>query len=118
MKAHHITPPIALTIAGSDSGGGAGIQADLRAFMAFRVHGCSALSCVTAQNTCGVDRVDPIPPAGLKAQLQAMALACRQVAAEVTIEISKARSCVVRVGGGQRALDLEVTSACDFGRYC
>ena len=72
MKAHHITPPIALTIAGSDSGGGAGIQADLRAFMAFRVHGCSALTCVTAQNTCGVDRVDPIPPAGLEAQLQAI----------------------------------------------
>ena len=72
MQAQHITPPIALTIAGSDSGGGAGIQADLRAFMAFRVHGCSALSCVTAQNTCGVIRVDPIPPEGLKAQLQAV----------------------------------------------
>jgi len=72
MKAHHITPPIALTIAGSDSGGGAGIQADLRAFMAFRVHGCSALTCVTAQNTCGVTRVDPMPSAGLKAQLQAV----------------------------------------------
>tara|TARA_B100001059_G_scaffold119301_1_gene119487 strand:+ start:564 stop:1382 length:819 start_codon:yes stop_codon:yes gene_type:complete len=72
MQAEHITPPIALTIAGSDSGGGAGIQADLRAFMAFRVHGCSALSCVTAQNTCEVVRVDPIPPAGLKAQLQAV----------------------------------------------
>lgn len=72
MQAQHITPAIALTIAGSDSGGGAGIQADLRAFMAFRVHGCSALSCVTAQNTCGVTRVDPIPPAGLEAQLQAV----------------------------------------------
>ena len=72
MQPQHITPPIALTIAGSDSGGGAGIQADLRAFMAFRVHGCSALSCVTAQNTCGVDRVDPIPPAGLEAQLHAI----------------------------------------------
>jgi len=72
MQAKHITPPIALTIAGSDSGGGAGIQADLRAFMAFRVHGCSALTCVTAQNTCGVIRVDPIPPEGLQAQLQAV----------------------------------------------
>ena len=72
MKAHHITPPIALTIAGSDSGGGAGIQADLKAFMAFKVHGCCALTCVTAQNTCGVLRVDPIPPAGLEAQLQAI----------------------------------------------
>ena len=72
MKAQHITPPIALTIAGSDSGGGAGIQADLRAFMAFRVHGCSALTCVTAQNTCGVMRVDPMPPEGLEAQLRAV----------------------------------------------
>ena len=72
MKAQHITPPIALTIAGSDSGGGAGIQADLRAFMAFRVHGCSALTCVTAQNTCGVLRVDPMPPEGLEAQLRAV----------------------------------------------
>ena len=72
MQPQHITPPIALTIAGSDSGGGAGIQADLRAFMAFRVHGCSALSCVTAQNTCGVLRVDPIPPEGLEAQLRAV----------------------------------------------
>lgn len=72
MKAQHIAPPIALTIAGSDSGGGAGIQADLRAFMAFRVHGCSALSCVTAQNTCGVLRVDPIPAEGLDAQLRAV----------------------------------------------
>ena len=72
MQAQHITPTIALTIAGSDSGGGAGIQADLRAFMAFRVHGCSALTCVTAQNTCGVTRVDAIPPAGLEAQLQAV----------------------------------------------
>ena len=72
MKAQHITPPIALTIAGSDSGGGAGIQADLKVFMAFKVHGCCALTCVTAQNTCGVLRVDPIPPAGLEAQLQAI----------------------------------------------
>ena len=72
MKAHHITPPVALTIAGSDSGGGAGIQADLKTFMAFKVHGCSALTCVTAQNTCRVVRVDPIPPAGLEAQLLAV----------------------------------------------
>lgn len=72
MQANHITPPIALTIAGSDSGGGAGIQADLRAFMAFRVHGCTALTCVTAQNTSGVSRVDALPPAGLEAQLLAV----------------------------------------------
>ncbi|MGC6483851.1 MAG: bifunctional hydroxymethylpyrimidine kinase/phosphomethylpyrimidine kinase [Synechococcus sp.] len=67
-----ITPPIALTIAGSDSGGGAGIQADLLTFMAFEVHGCTAISCVTAQNTCGVSRVDPLPAAGLTAQIEAV----------------------------------------------
>ncbi len=72
MQANHLKPPIALTIAGSDSGGGAGLQADLRAFMAFKVHGCSAITCVTAQNTCGVERVDALPPDSLKAQFHAV----------------------------------------------
>ena len=68
-----ITPPIALTIAGSDSGGGAGIQADLRTFSFHRVHGASALTCVTAQNTTGVTRVDAIPVESVIAQLEAVA---------------------------------------------
>ena len=63
---------IALTIGGSDSGGGAGIQADLKTFMALRVHGCSAISCVTAQNTLGVRRVDALPPEALTAQIEAV----------------------------------------------
>jgi hydroxymethylpyrimidine/phosphomethylpyrimidine kinase len=67
-----MTPPIALTIGGSDSGGGAGIQADLKTFLALRVHGCSAISCITAQNTTGVSRVDALPPQALSAQISAV----------------------------------------------
>ncbi|MEL6381112.1 MAG: bifunctional hydroxymethylpyrimidine kinase/phosphomethylpyrimidine kinase [Cyanobacteria bacterium J06626_18] len=69
---HSLTPPVALTIAGSDSGGGAGIQADLRTFAFHKVHGASALTCVTAQNTCGVTRVDALPPAAVLAQIDAV----------------------------------------------
>lgn len=64
--------PVALTIAGSDSGGGAGIQADLRTFSFHRVHGTSALTCVTAQNTVGVTRVDAIAPESVIAQIEAV----------------------------------------------
>jgi hydroxymethylpyrimidine/phosphomethylpyrimidine kinase len=64
--------PAALTIAGSDSGGGAGIQADLRTFAFHRVHGTSALTCVTAQNTLGVTRVDALPPEAVVAQIEAV----------------------------------------------
>ena len=68
----HRPIPIALTIGGSDSGGGAGIQADLKTFAALQVHGCSAISCVTAQNTLGVSRVDALPPEALSAQIEAV----------------------------------------------
>lgn len=64
--------PVALTIAGSDSGGGAGIQADLRTFAFHRVHGASVLTCVTAQNTVGVMRVDALSPAAVVAQMEAV----------------------------------------------
>ncbi|MFM9103271.1 MAG: bifunctional hydroxymethylpyrimidine kinase/phosphomethylpyrimidine kinase, partial [Cyanobium sp.] len=64
--------PIALTIGGSDSGGGAGIQADLKTFTALGVHGCSAITCVTAQNTLGVSRVDGLPPEAVTAQIEAV----------------------------------------------
>ena len=66
------TIPVALTIAGSDSGGGAGIQADLRTFSFHRVHGTSALTCITAQNTTGVSRVDALPPEAVIAQIEAV----------------------------------------------
>lgn len=64
--------PVALTIAGSDSGGGAGIQADLRTFAFHQVHGTSALTCVTAQNTLGVTRVDALSPDAVIAQIDAV----------------------------------------------
>lgn len=63
---------VALTIAGSDSGGGAGIQADLRTFAFHCVHGTSALTCITAQNTVGVMRVDAMPVPAVVAQIQAV----------------------------------------------
>lgn len=64
--------PIALTIAGSDSGGGAGIQADLKAFSAQGVYGASVITAVTAQNTIAVTAVHPIPKDIVRAQMQAV----------------------------------------------
>ena len=64
--------PKALTIAGSDSGGGAGIQADLKTFSAFRVFGMSVLTAVTAQNSVGVTGVHNLPPEFVTRQLDAV----------------------------------------------
>ena len=62
----------ALTIAGSDSSGGAGIQADLKTFAAHGVFGTSAITAVTAQNTLGVTAVAPIAPSMVAAQIDAV----------------------------------------------
>jgi hydroxymethylpyrimidine/phosphomethylpyrimidine kinase len=64
--------PRCLTIAGSDSGGGAGIQADLKAFAAARCHGMTAIVALTAQNTVGVTAVHEVPAEFVRAQLQAV----------------------------------------------
>jgi hydroxymethylpyrimidine/phosphomethylpyrimidine kinase len=68
-----VSIPVALTIAGSDSGGGAGIQADLKTFHAFGVFGTSAITAVTVQNTLGVQGVHPIPADVVRAQIAAVA---------------------------------------------
>ncbi|MGD1903415.1 MAG: bifunctional hydroxymethylpyrimidine kinase/phosphomethylpyrimidine kinase [Geitlerinemataceae cyanobacterium] len=65
--------PVAMTVAGSDSGGGAGIQADLRTIAMHRVHGTSAITCITAQNTLGVTSVEAMPPDAVTAQIDAVA---------------------------------------------
>src|SRR3954468_22129233 len=65
--------PRVLSIAGSDSGGGAGIQADLKAFARCRVHGMTAITAITAQNTVAVTGVWPLPREAILAQVEAVA---------------------------------------------
>jgi len=69
----HAHVPVALTIAGSDSGGGAGIQADLKTFHQWGVFGTSVLTAVTAQNTLGVQKVHAVPAAVVEAQVHSVA---------------------------------------------
>ena len=120
--------PIALTIAGSDSGGGAGIQADLKTFAAYGVHGCSAITCLTAQNPRGVraiqaatarmviDQVeavfDELPPEAVKTGM----LYSAEIIGAVTRFFSKGHSSAAGGrpgdGGNQRRT---VAEACRYG---
>ncbi len=98
--------PIALTIAGSDSGGGAGIQADLKTFHAFGVYGTSVVTAVTAQNTRGVSAIHPIPLADVTAQLDAVAEDLRPAALKsgmlATAELVAAVAAGIRSHGLRR----------------
>lgn len=68
----HVRPPTVMTIAGSDSGGGAGIQADLKTLSALGVFGTSTLTAITAQNTVGVTAVHEVPTDVIRAQIDAV----------------------------------------------
>jgi len=69
----HVSIKKALTIAGSDSGGGAGIEADLKTFSSFGVHGMAAITSITAQNTMGVEAIKDLPAAMVKKQIESVA---------------------------------------------
>lgn len=68
----HSTPPVVLTVAGSDSGGAAGIAADLTTFAALGVHGTVAVTAITAQSTVGIDRIVLVEPQDVIAQIRAV----------------------------------------------
>jgi hydroxymethylpyrimidine kinase/phosphomethylpyrimidine kinase len=85
-----VTIPCALTIAGSDSGGGAGIQADLKTFNALGVHGLSAITCLTAQNPDAVLGVQPTRPALLQQQLAAVTTGFKPAAIKTGMLYSRA----------------------------
>ena len=80
LKAEPRAPPVALTIAGSDSGGGAGVQADLKTFHAYGVFGTSAITAVTVQNTRGVEAIHKVPAQLVAAQVIAVATDLRPAA--------------------------------------
>ncbi len=82
--------PTALTIAGSDSGGGAGIQTDLKTFESLEVHGTCAITCVTAQNPKGVSAIQPCRPDIVRSQMEAVFAAFHPSAVKTGMLYSKA----------------------------
>ncbi|WP_410618310.1 bifunctional hydroxymethylpyrimidine kinase/phosphomethylpyrimidine kinase [Amycolatopsis sp. cmx-8-4] len=110
-----MTPPTALTIAGSDSGGGAGIQADLRTFFAHGVHGLVALTAVTVQNSLGVQGFTEIPADVVAAQIKAVATDMGVNAAKTgmlaTAEIIRAVAKTLDEVGGDTPLVVDPVAA-------
>lgn len=98
--------PVALTIAGSDSGGGAGIQADLKVFFALGCHGTSALTALTAQNTRGVTGIHPVAPDFVVEQIETVVEDLAPAAAKTGMLAS--RSIVEAVAEATRRLALPV----------
>src|SRR5258708_6851271 len=88
MLPHNI--PIALTIAGSDSGGEAGIQADLKTFATLKVHGVTVITCLTAQTPGKISRLEPCLPIMVRAQLEAIASHFASAAAKTGMLFSAA----------------------------
>lgn len=93
---------IALTIAGSDSGGGAGIQADLKTFSALGVYGASAITAITAQNTLGVTAIETLSPGIVRAQIEAV--------------LDDLKVNAIKIGMAANAATIEVIAA-TLGRY-
>ena len=124
-----MNPLVALTIAGSDSGGGAGIQADLKSFAALGVFGTSAITAVTSQNTSAVTRVDVLDPEAVDAQIEAVlsdlpvaAVKTGMLATSAIIEVVARRAAagdlphlvvdpVMVASSGDRLLDEDAESA-------
>jgi hydroxymethylpyrimidine/phosphomethylpyrimidine kinase len=104
-----MNPPVALTIAGSDSGGAAGIQADLKTFAALGVFGTSAITALTAQNTSGVRGVHAVPAEFVVAQVEAvlddLPVAAVKTGMLATVEIVRA---VAKLAGADRLPQLVV----------
>ena len=112
------TPPRALTIAGSDSGGAAGLEADLRAMTACGIHGCVAVTAVTVQNSLGVSDVHLVPPETVAAQVRAVVgdigVSAAKTGMLATTEIITAVADVVdEVGIGLRAGDAAIPFVLD-----
>ena len=121
LEAMRDPPAVALTIAGSDSGGGAGLQADLKVFQAFGVFGTSVVTAVTAQNTLGVSAIHVLSPEIIRAQLRAVlddlapaaaktgmladASTVRAIAAELDPELLLVVDPVMVATSGDRLLD-------------